>query len=92
MIVRFRHNGIERFHTTGSMSGINAQHAGKLRRLLTALDISAEPDDMRLPGARLHELRGDRKGQWAVWVTGNWRLVFTFEGRDVTDVDYIDYH
>jgi proteic killer suppression protein len=92
MIVGFRHKGIERFYRTGSTSGINAQHAGKLRRLLTALDISAEPDDMRLPGARLHELKGDREGQWAVWVSANWRLVFTFAGSDVTEVDYVDYH
>lgn len=87
MIVGFRHKGIERVYKTGSTRGINAQYAGKLRRLLTALDISAEPDDMKLPGARRHELKGDRNGQWAVWVSGNWRLVFTFEGNNVTEVD-----
>jgi proteic killer suppression protein len=92
MIVGFRHRGVERFYQSGNTSGINAQHAEKLRRFLTALDISAEPDDMKLPGARLHQLRGDRKGQWPVLVSGNWRLVFRFVGRDVTDVDYVDYH
>lgn len=92
MILRFRHKGLEEFYNTGGTRGIDAQHAGKLARLLSALDISAEPDDMKLPGTRLHELKGGRKGQWAVWVSGNWRLVFTFEGSDVTDVDYVDYH
>jgi proteic killer suppression protein len=58
--------------------------------LLTALDISAESDDMNPPGAGLHQLRGDREGQWAVWVSGNWRLLFTFEAGDITDVDYVD--
>ncbi len=43
MIAGFRHKGLERFHRTGNTSGINAQHAAKLRRLLTALDISAKP-------------------------------------------------
>lgn len=92
MIVGFRHKGLERFYKTGSTSGINAQHAPKLRRLLTALDISAEPADMNMPGARLHELKGGRKGEWAVWVSGNWRLVFTFEGGNAAAVDYLDYH
>jgi toxin HigB-1 len=47
---------------------------------------------MNNPGYRLHALKGERKGQWAVAVSGNWRLVFAFEGEDVTDVDLVDYH
>jgi proteic killer suppression protein len=92
MIVGFRHKGLERFYKTESTRGINAQHAAKPRRLLTALDVSAEPVDMDLPGVRLHELKGDRKGEWAVWVSGNWRLVFTFEAGNAAAVDYVDYH
>jgi proteic killer suppression protein len=45
-----------------------------------------------LPGYRLHRLSGDREGQWAVSVSGNWRLVFEFEGEEVTDVELVDYH
>ena len=74
------------------MSGINAQHAVRLRRILTSLNISAGPVDMNLPGYRLHRLRGDREGQWAVSVTGNWRLVFEFQGENATSVDLVDYH
>jgi proteic killer suppression protein len=92
MIVGFRHKGLERFYKTESTRGIDARHATKLRRLLTALDVSAEPADMDLPGVRLHELKGDRKGEWAVWVSGNWRLVFTFEAGNAASVDYVDYH
>ncbi len=92
MIIGFKHKGLERFYRTGRPGGINAQHADKLRRLLSALDISTEPADMNLPGARLHQLKGDRRGAWAVWVSGNWRLVFAFDGHDVTGVDYVDYH
>jgi len=47
---------------------------------------------MNLPGYRLHQLKGERKGQWVVWVSGNWRLVFVFDGKDITDVDLVDYH
>jgi len=47
---------------------------------------------MNLPGLHLHELKGDRKGTWAVSVSGNWRVTFRFEGKDATEVDYDDYH
>ncbi len=92
MILRFRHKGLERFFTTGDTSGINPQFAKKLRRMLLLLDESTEPNGMNLPGYRLHPLKGDRKGQWAVWVSGNWRLIFAFEGANASDVDFDDYH
>jgi proteic killer suppression protein len=47
---------------------------------------------MALPGLDLHPLKGDRKGSWAVRVSGNWRVTFNFSGSDVEDVDYEDYH
>jgi proteic killer suppression protein len=47
---------------------------------------------MNLPGYRLHRLKGERKEQWAVSVSGNWRLVFEFEGVNATDVDLVDSH
>jgi len=47
---------------------------------------------MDLPGLRLHRLKGKRKGTWAVSVSGNWRITFAFNGADVVDVDYEDYH
>ena len=92
MIGRFRHKGLERFFLSGDTRGINAQHAARLRRLLTTLNTSTGPTGMNLPGYRLHRLRGERKEQWAVSVSGNWRLVFEFEGENPTDVDLVDYH
>ena len=47
---------------------------------------------MNLPGLRLHPLKGRLKGLWAMDVSGNWRVVFRFAGKDAVDVDYIDYH
>jgi len=47
---------------------------------------------MNLPGLDLHELRGPRKGAWAVKVSGNWRVTFTWAGKDVDQVNYEDYH
>jgi proteic killer suppression protein len=47
---------------------------------------------MRIPGYRLHLLNGKAKGRWSIWVNGNWRLTFEFDGGDVHVLDYEDYH
>jgi proteic killer suppression protein len=47
---------------------------------------------MNLPGYKLHRLAGKEKGTWSVWVSGNWRVTFQFDGPDAVDVDYLDYH
>ena len=88
----FRHKGIERFFATGSKAGIQAQHADRLRLILGLLNASTNVRDMNLPGLDLHELRGARKGTWAVKVSGNWRVTFIWAGKDVSQVDYEDYH
>jgi proteic killer suppression protein len=92
MIVRFVHKGLERLFTAGETRGVQAQHAAKLRRILAQLHASSDPLGMNLPGLRLHPLKGERKGQWAVMVSGNWRVVFEFDGTDATNVDLVDYH
>jgi proteic killer suppression protein len=92
MIKSFRHKGLRRLFETGDTSGIRAEFSAKLVRQLTVLHASTGPDGMNLPGYRLHPLKGARKGQWSVWVSGNWRLVFAFEGEDAADVDLLDYH
>jgi proteic killer suppression protein len=88
----FRHKGLERFFNTGGKSGIQAQHADRLRLILGRLNVSTNAFDMNLPGLDLHQLRGYRKGTWAVKVSGNWRVTFTCIGKDVQQVDYEDYH
>jgi proteic killer suppression protein len=59
---------------------------------LAQLDVASKPDDMDLPGFKLHPLKGDRAGFWSVTIGANWRVIFKFEGGDVTDVDLTDYH
>lgn len=56
------------------------------------LETSTAPMDMDSPGYRLHPLTGSYDGFYAVEISGNWRLVFRFEGQNATDVDYVDYH
>lgn len=92
MIKSFRHRGIEAFFRSGSKAGIQPHHAPRLARQIKHLDRAKCSDDMNVPGWRLHPLLGDMKGHWSVWVSGNWRLTFTFEGEDVVLVDYQDDH
>jgi proteic killer suppression protein len=92
MLRRMRHKGPERFFRDGDTRGLDARHVARLRLQLGALDRATAPEGMNLPGWRLHPLKGERKGQWAVSVSGNWRLVFEFEDGHATDVDLVDYH
>ena len=91
MIIRFRHKGLEAFYRTGTTRGIQTAHAGKLARVLAALDATSSPEELNHPGYRLHPLKGRQKGVWSVWVNGNWRVTFRFSGNDVELVDYLDY-
>ena len=68
------------------------EHIRKLTRILAVLDQSRRPQDMDLPGFRLHPLAGELRGHYAVSVSGNWRVTFRFEDGHAVDVDYTDYH
>lgn len=92
MIKSFKHKGLEGFYIIGDRSRINPDHSAKLARILDRLDASLRPQDMNLPGYKLNELTGREKGTWSVWISGNWRVTFRFDGADAVDVDYRDYH
>jgi proteic killer suppression protein len=92
MIKSFEHKGLKAFYETGSKAGIRADHAAKLRRQLARLDEAQTPQDMSVPGWKLHALHGDLVGHFAVSVNGNWRMTFRFEGTDAILVNYQDYH
>jgi len=92
MIKSFKHKGLRRFYEAGSKQGIQAQHAQKLRMQLAALDSALSIEDLEIPGYRLHQLKGDRKGIWSISVSGNWRITFEFSDGNVYIVNYEDYH
>jgi proteic killer suppression protein len=92
MIKSWRHKGLKLFYETGSTAKINSKHADKLHDILQALDVATKPEQMNFPGLGLHKLKGDLKGFYALQVSGNWRLTFTFEGQDAVLIDYQDYH
>lgn len=92
MIRTIRHKGLRRLYEEDDARGVIAEHAARLRDILARLDVAVVPEDMDLPGFRLHPLKGDLKGFWAVTVRANWRVMFRFVNGDVQDVDYCDYH
>lgn len=92
MIKSFEHKGLQAFFETGSKAGIQPHHAPKLTRLLARLHAAKLPEDMNLPGWRLHPLTGGLAGHYSVCVNGNWRLTFRFDAGDAVLVDYQDYH
>ena len=92
MLRTIRHKGLKRLYEEDSPRGVLAEHVEKLRDILVRLDAAQSVKDMDLPGFRLHALKGDLKGFYAVTVRANWRVIFRFVDADVFDVDYIDYH
>jgi toxin HigB-1 len=92
MIISFKHNGLKKLFLKNNPKHVNPQHVSKLLRILDRLDASKRPEDMNLPGYKLHELSGKGKETWSVWISGNWRVTFRFDGIDATSVNYEDYH
>ena len=92
MIQKFKHKGLKQLFESGLSSGVNSQHLKRLRKILALLETAETLEDMDLPGLGLHQLKGNRKGTWAVNVSGNWRVTFKIQNGDIFDVNYEDYH
>ena len=92
MIQNIRHKGLRLYYQEGNGSQLPAAQLGKLSRFLSALDAISSEDDIRALRSGVHPLKGTYKGLWSLTVTGNYRLVFRWEGPDIFDVDYLDYH
>jgi proteic killer suppression protein len=92
MIKSFRHKGLKALYEGSRSAKIVRNHIPKLERVLAALDEATGPHEMDLPGFRMHPLKGKSKESFSVWVSGNWRITFRFEGVDAVEVDYVDYH
>ncbi|KAA0992029.1 type II toxin-antitoxin system RelE/ParE family toxin [Dyadobacter aurulentus] len=80
------------FYQKGDKSKLPASQVGRIGLVLTLLDAANVPEDMDFPGSGLHKLSGGLKDFWAVKISANYRIIFKFEGKDVTDIDYLDYH
>ena len=89
------HKGLRRFIEDDDKSGIQATVAQKLRRMISFLqDMQKEAELKAVPSWKAHQLTGDRKGTWSLFVTKNWRLTFRIDRNEIEiiNLDYEDYH
>ena len=92
MIRNIKHRRLKKFFEKGDASGLPAQYVDKIRLVLAVLDTVTSVEAINIPGGRLHQLKGDRKGYWSLTISRNWRITFRFEEGDAFDVDFEDYH
>jgi len=92
MIKSFKHKGLHLLFEKWSTSGINSAHKSKLIMRLVALDTASIIEDMDLSSFRLHPLKGNKAGLWAIDVSKNWRITFEFIEGNAFILDYEDYH
>jgi toxin HigB-1 len=92
MITGFRHKGLRRLYENDDSRLLPPQMLDRIREILTALDATENLEGLNRPSFRLHPLKGQMKGFWAVTVRANWRVVFRFAAGNAYDIDFVDYH
>jgi proteic killer suppression protein len=94
-IGNFAHKGLTKLYAEGSVKGVPADSADKLRKMFAFLEEMETAEELRsLPAWKAHTLTGDRKGTWSLRVTRNRRLTFRIDSAEgeIFDVDLEDYH
>lgn len=92
MIRTIKHQKLKQFFKKNNHKNIIAKTEARAERMLDRLDTIVKPEDMNIPGYKFHQLTSNRKGTYAVTLTGNWRITFRFDGKDAIDVNLEDYH
>lgn len=92
MIKSFRHKGLQLLFEHDEGRKLKADLLDRLRLILSVLNAAETVEDLNQPTFRLHPLKGNRKGSWAVTVRANWRVTFRFTQGHACDVDLEDYH
>jgi proteic killer suppression protein len=86
-----RHKGLRELYETGRSRKISKQLQRRAMELLDILDAATDLKD--LSGIKnFHALKGDRRGQFSMHVSGNWVITFEFEEGEALDVNFEDYH
>ena len=91
MVASFRNKGLEELYIAGKTRRIGAEYVRKCVRILQALEVATQPEEMNIAGYRFHGLHGSPR-RWSVRVTGSYRITFGWSGESAQDVDFEDYH
>jgi proteic killer suppression protein len=92
VIASFRSRALKRYWEKGETRRLPAQSLVRIAMILDRLDAAVDPNDLDVPGLGFHPLKGQRKGEFAVLVTRNWRITFGWADGDAADIDLEDYH
>ena len=93
MIKTFADRETQRLYATGQSRRLPADLIRRAVRRLEYIDLAHRLEDLRVPPSnRLHRLKGDRKGQYAISINDQWRICFRFADGDAYDVEITDYH
>jgi toxin HigB-1 len=92
MIKTFKSKALEKLYHTGDAAGVPKARESKILMLLDLMEAADKPDDLAMPGTGFHRLKGNRKHQYSMSVSGNWRIVFEFNGEGFEAVNLEDYH
>ncbi len=92
MIASIKHKGLKNYWEKDDASGIEKKWLNRIDVILAILDDATDLDDVNVYGKNFHALKGRRAGQYALKVSGNWRIVFEWDGQDTIKIDLVDYH
>ena len=97
MEVTFRTKKLEREYCKSAVA-IKAYGVQVARKYIQRINIIKHARDIdelsRLPGLRYHPLKGNRHGQFAVSLTGFYRLIFTLhgDGLEIANIEEVSKH
>ncbi len=94
-VYSIRHRGLRRLIENDNPQFLRPDLVDRVRKIVAALVLAKEMDDFRAaasPGWRVHQLVGERQGEWSVSVSGNWRITFVEEDSGVAQLNLEDYH
>ncbi len=93
MIKTFSQSWLEEFWHQGTHKRVPSELEARLLRKMDMVNRVADLKDLKAPPSNhLHALHGDREGQWAISVSGAWRLCFRFGDGEVFDLELVQYH
>lgn len=90
-----KHKGLRRLIEADDASGLQVVFVDKIRKILSFLqDMDSEEELRSVPSWKAHQLTGNRKGIWSLFVSKNWRITFQIKQAEIEiiDLDYEDYH
>ncbi len=96
MIIRsVRHRGLPRLLERDDPRWLRPDLAGRVRNVMTALVLAERMDRFIADapaGWHVHRLSGERRNEWSVAVSGNWRITFEETAGSISRLDLEDYH